>query len=357
MLKKLDRWLTSAYLVLSTISLVIIASISPERLLTQAVWLLIGFGIYLYLSSQDSAVYIAFSRISFYFALALLALTFVFGEGTRGSLRWIPIAGFHLQTSELAKPLLILAFSRIIFQKNLTRIKDLAIISLWVLPPLLLILKQPDLGTTLVLIAIIITQLFVARAPFWIFGLGASVLALMIRFSQYFLKDYQLARIQSFLNPELDPLGSGYNVIQSIIAIGSGGILGKGLGQGTQSHLRFLPERHTDFIFASLVEELGLLGGAAIIIVLGILLYRLTTIMLSTESGQSRLILAGIFGYIFFQSLVNIGMNLGITPVTGVTLPLVSYGGSSVLAIAISLGIAGSISNSKRRTGALIEIK
>ncbi len=131
----------------------------------------------------------------------------------------------------------------------------------------------------------------------------------------------------------------GYNVIQSIVAVGSGGILGKGLGHGTQSHLRFLPERHTDFIFASLAEELGVFGSILVLLCLGALLYRLLSLATHTRSSGSRLIYIGVFGYLAFQTFVNIGMNIGIAPVTGVTLPLISYGGSSVLSTAIMLGI------------------
>ena len=357
MSKNLDWWITSAYLLLSGISLATIASVAPTRLLSQAVWLLTGFLVYLYLSKQDSAVYSAISRISYPLAIILLMLTFVLGEDVRGSLRWIEIAGFHLQTSELAKPFLILAFSRIVSSLDLSRLKNLAIVVAYLALPVFLILKQPDLGTTLVVIAIITIQIFLTRSPAWIFLAGGALVALFAKYSENFLHAYQLKRLQSFIDPFSDPLGSGYNVIQSIIAIGSGGFLGKGLGHGTQSRLRFLPERHTDFIFASLVEELGFIGGVVVIISTGLLLYRLITLILDSHSAQNRLILAGIFGYIFFQSVVNVGMNLGIAPVTGVTLPLVSYGGSSVLAIAISLGIAASISGSKQSSDKLIEIK
>jgi len=171
-------------------------------------------------------------------------------------------------------------------------------------------------------------------------------LALTIYIVPHFLAPYQLERLESFANPGRDPLGAGYNVIQSVIAVGSGGILGKGLGHGTQSHLQFLPERHTDFMFASLAEELGLLGSATTILLESYLIYYLLSKALVSRPF-SRLVLGGVAGYLFFQTAVNLGMNLGIAPVTGVTLPLVSYGGSSVLAVSIALGLASSFAKDK----------
>lgn len=353
---RLDPWFTIAYLLASLMSLLIIFSISPERLVNQGLWLALGFVLYLFLASQDSGVFTAFTRVGYPLAILLLILTFVLGESVRGSVRWIPIGGFNLQTSELAKPLLILAFARFMALRPPRTLKTLLSSLLTLAIPLALILRQPDLGTGLVLLVIFASQLFVAGLPGWLLGLGAGITILVASFAPAYLHDYQLARLESFIDPASDPLGSGYNVIQSQIAIGSGGLFGKGLGHGTQSHLRFLPERHTDFIFASLVEELGMLGGLFVIIVLGLVLYRLTYLMLRLPL-EERLVLAGIFGYLLFQTSVNIGMNLGIAPVTGVTLPLISYGGSSILAIAISFGIAGSIAKARRGVQDLIEIK
>lgn len=209
--------------------------------------------------------------------------------------------------------------------------------------PTYLVYVQPDLGTALVISSIWVIQIFVAGLSSWLIALAVLLLGVLGRYLPRFLADYQLKRLETFLNPGSDPLGSGYNVIQSIIAIGSGGLFGKGLGHGTQSHLRFLPERHTDFIFASLSEELGLLGSLTILVLLGSLMYRLLTALTVSTSAENRSILAGVLGYLTFQTFVNIGMNLGIAPVTGVTLPLISYGGSSVITTALTLGLAASI--------------
>ena len=159
----------------------------------------------------------------------------------------------------------------------------------------------------------------------------------------FFLKDYQKERIFSFLSPAQDPLGMGYNAIQSMIAVGSGQILGRGLGRGTQSRLQFLPEFRTDFIFASIAEELGLLGSAIVLSLYGTIFFRSFKIMSETEDRFQNLLVIGVIGMLFFQVAVNIGMNIGIVPVTGITLPLLSYGGSSLITTLISLSFVASV--------------
>lgn len=351
-----DSWLTLYYLLAGILSLVVLTSISPERVGQQALMFGIGFLFFIYFSNQDSAVFKTLAVPSYILTILSLVATLVFGASIRGSTRWIPIGTFQLQPGEFVKPLLVLSFAyflKIFPPKNLRNI--FINVVLYAIPALL-IFKQPDLGTALVVSSIWAAQVFVAGISFWLVG---GLMGIGVIFAEYlpkFLHDYQLKRLETFIDPFRDPLGAGYNVIQSIIAVGSGGILGKGLGHGTQSHLRFLPERHTDFIFASLAEELGIVGSILVIFCLGGLLYRLLTLATHTTSRSSRLIYIGTFSYLFFQTFVNIGMNIGIAPVTGVTLPLISYGGSSVVATAITLGIVASCARSDRgRT--LIEIK
>lgn len=286
----------------------------------------------------------------------MLLTTLVLGTSIRGSTRWIPIGTFQLQPGEFVKPLLVLAFAFFLKMFPPKNIKNIIINTILFAIPTFLIFKQPDLGTALVVSSIWGAQMFVAGISFWLIGGIMGIGAIFAEYLPKFLHDYQLKRLETFIDPFRDPLGAGYNVIQSIIAVGSGGILGKGLGHGTQSHLRFLPERHTDFIFASLAEELGIIGSLLVIGCLGSLLYRLLTLATHSPSSSSRLIYIGIFSYLFFQTFINIGMNIGIAPVTGVTLPLISYGGSSVLSTAITLGIAASCARSDRRH-TLIEIK
>lgn len=351
-----DAGLTLFYLLAGALSLVVLTSISPDRVAQQAVMFAVGFVIFVYLSHQDSAVYKTFAPFGYVLSLLLLIATLIFGSSVRGSTRWIPIGTFQLQAGEFVKPLLVLAFAFFLKQFPPKNFKNIVFnIALFAIPAFL-IFKQPDLGTALVVSSIWLAGMFVSGLSYWVIGgvLGAGLI-----FAEYlprFLHDYQIKRLETFIDPFRDPLGAGYNVIQSIIAVGSGGILGKGLGHGTQSHLRFLPERHTDFIFASLAEELGIIGSILVIFCLGGLLYRILTLATHTKSSSSRLIYIGIFSYLFFQTFINIGMNIGIAPVTGVTLPLISYGGSSVLATAITLGIAASCARSDR-DHTLIEIK
>lgn len=317
-------------------------SISPDRFWPQALFFTVGLFLFLYLSSFDYSLFRALSSRTYFLAILLLLITFIIGESIRGSTRWIPIGGFNLQTSELAKPLLILAFSHYLEKYPPRNLRHIIINLLIFAVPFLIIYFQPDLGTALTIAAIFLFQLYLAKLPWSYLFVGLAILIIGIRLAPIYLHDYQLARLQTFFDPYLDPLGAGYNVIQSNIAVGSGGIIGKGLGHGTQSQLRFLPERHTDFMFASLAEELGGIGA---LVAMGSLIYILNSILkvAMMEDHNSRLVLAGAFGYLFFQTFINIGMNLGIAPVTGVTLPLISYGGSSILGVSLTLGIIGSL--------------
>lgn len=351
-----DVWLTLYYLLAGALSLAVLTSISPERVAQQAIMFAIGLVLYIYLANQDSAVFKTFAPIGYVISILMLIATFVLGSAVRGSVRWIPIAGFQLQAGEFAKPLLVLSFAFFLKLFPPKTFRNILINTVLFAIPVLLIFKQPDLGTALVVSSIWVAQIFVAGVSFWIVGAVAGLGIIFTKYLPNILHDYQLRRLETFIDPFKDPLGAGYNVIQSIIAVGSGGILGKGLGHGTQSHLRFLPERHTDFIFASLAEELGIIGSMLVIFCLGGLLHRILTLATHSRSSSSRLIFIGIFSYLCFQTFVNIGMNIGIAPVTGVTLPLISYGGSSILATAITLGIAASCARGDK-VHTLIEIK
>ena len=351
-----DLWLTVCYLFASALSLVVLTSISPDRIGQQALMFALGLVVYLYLSSQDGEVYKTFAPIGYVLVQIILIATLTFGESIRGSTRWILLGGFQFQAGELSKPFLVLAFAYFLHHFPPRTLKNFGLNILLFAIPAFLIFREPDLGTTLVISSIFIIQLFVAGLPWWCLGLVASLSAFLWRYFPRLLHDYQLERLSTFFDPYRDPLGSGYNVIQSLIAVGSGGLFGKGLGHGTQSHLRFLPERHTDFIFASLTEELGLIGSLLVIICLGALFYRLLSLATHSRDALARFIYLGSFGYLAFQTFINLGMNIGIAPVTGVTLPLISYGGSSILATSITLGIASSLSRTKQRES-LLEIR
>lgn len=351
-----DTWLTLTYILSGALSLVVLTSISPTHVPQQALMFVIGLIILLYLAYQDSAVYKTFAPFGYILSLILLVATIIFGSSIRGSTRWIPIGTFQLQAGEFVKPLLVLSFAFFLKTFPPKTFKNILINTILFAIPTYLIFKQPDLGTALSVSSIWVAQLFISGISYWLIAAGAVIFIIFAESLPRFLHDYQLKRLETFIDPFKDPLGSGYNVIQSIVAVGSGGILGKGLGHGTQSHLRFLPERHTDFIFASLAEELGVFGSILVLLCLGALLYRLLSLATHTRSSSSRLIYIGVFGYLAFQTFVNIGMNIGIAPVTGVTLPLISYGGSSVLSTAIMLGIASSCARADMKRS-LIEIK
>lgn len=343
---RIDPQLFIPYILLVSVSSAMIFSVAPDRLMAQLIFVVIGLLLFTYLARQDQAVFVGLAPYCYPVAMLLLIITHIVGEPVRGAVRWLDIGSFQLQTSEIVKPLVILGFAHFLSRFNPTTVKNLMFNVAFILVPFLLIFFQPDLGTALVIASIAAFQVFLAGIP-WKYIIGLLVVCTgVFVVSPHYLEPYQLARLESFVDPARDPLGSGYNVIQSVIAVGSGGVLGKGLGHGTQSHLKFLPERHTDFMFASLAEELGLIGACVVLLLLAHCIYRILEQAIGAR-GHTRLILAGVAGYLFFQTSVNIGMNLGVAPVTGVTLPLISYGGSSMVAVSLTLGIAASITRER----------
>lgn len=280
--------------------------------------------------------------------LVLLVTVILAGYSSRGMRGWVPVGSFRLQPSEFAKVALIIALAAFLAERkgDISRIRDLFFAFLQVGVPLILILAQPDVGTALVLLAILLGMLLVGgvRLEHYIviilFGLIA--IALIINFQ--LLKDYQMKRFLVFLNPNIDPLGAGYNLLQSKIAIGSGRFWGKGLFLGTQTRLHFIPERHTDFIFSVLGEELGFMGAAILLALYFILIGRSIRIASTAKDLFGALVATGVASMLLFQVLVNVGMTIGIMPIAGLPLPLVSYGGSSMLSNMIAVGLLLNIS-------------
>ena len=270
----------------------------------------------------------------------LLAVMFV-GQSALGAQRWIQLGPISLQPSEFSKLIMIISLADMLDKKNgrLYSFKDLVPIFVYVALPFLLVLKQPDLGTSLVFLAILFGMIFVAgirtKHLMIIFAAGAAFMPIF----WHFLKDYQKKRLTVFIDPNVDPLGSGYHIIQSKIAIGSGMLFGKGLFAGTQSQLNFLPENHTDFIFAVIGEELGFVGGVFILMLYFILLYRGIKIAGLARDNFGTLLATGITSMLAFHLLVNVGMTAGIMPVTGIPLPLMSYGVSALTTNMVSIGI------------------
>jgi len=281
------------------------------------------------------------SYILYYLAFISLILVHLLGYTAMGATRWINLGIIKIQPSELMKICIIFALARYFHDLNDKEIqlKDLITPCIMLIIPAILIIKQPDLGTGLILLMLGGIMFFVAGVGKWIFITGFTAIGLTLPVAWHFLYDYQKNRILTFLNPELDPLGGGYNIIQSKIAIGSGGLTGKGFIQGSQSQLQFLPERQTDFIFTMLSEEWGLLGGSLVLLVFSILIFYCYIIALNTRSKFARLLVIGVASMFFLHMFINIAMVMGLLPAVGVPLPLLSYGGTMMITILIGFGL------------------
>ncbi len=340
--KRVDLLLVTPALVLVGISLTILFSVNTSFFQNQLIFFLLSLIVFLFFANADFSVWDSFSKPIYAIACMGLLIVLVLGYESRGSVRWLDFLGLRLQFSEILKPFLALSLS-VFLAKHKPSGSTIGKLLLFLLPILFFIYKQPDLGSALMYAFTVILTLIIFGYPLWWFaslGIGfAAIIPLVFRF----LHGYQQQRILTFLHLTNDPLGSSYNAIQAVIAVGSGMLVGKGLGQGTQSGLHFLPEQHTDFIFATLSEALGFIGVLVVLVAFGFLLYRLYRIAQNADSLEKRLFVIAAFSLFFVQFFVNIGMNIGILPIVGVTLPFVSYGGSSLLSSAIFLGFASGI--------------
>ena len=274
--------------------------------------------------------------------ILLLVIVLLFGKEVKGSKSWLVIGTFNFQPSEIVKIGFILTFAKQLEKKEavLNTVKGLAQLMLYMAPILGLILLQPDFGTGLVFVFFTFFMLFAAGLNYkYIFGVITMGIVSVPALWLYYLKPYQKHRILVFLNPELDPLGSGYHVTQSKIAVGSGQFIGKGLFKGTQNNLGFIPERHTDFIFSIIGEEFGLIGSMVIVLLFLWLIMRCMYIAKISKDDYGKFITIGVMAMFLFHVLENIGMTIGIMPVTGIPLPFISYGGSSLLTNMIAIGL------------------
>ena len=279
-------------------------------------------------------------------AVGLLLVLSPLGSTINGAHSWIVLpAGFNVQPSEFAKVAIVVGMAMILGEKrdgeDVPRSSDVLLVLLLAALPCALIMLQPDLGTTMVLLFVVLGVLCAAAAPArWIAGLivaGVCVCGAAVQLGV--LDDYQVDRFAAFANPELDPRGAGYNAQQARIAIGSGGLFGQGLFEGTQTSGRFIPEQQTDFVFTVAGEELGFAGAGACILLLGLVLWRGLRIASRASDVFGRLVAVGVVSWFAFQSFVNIGMTLGIMPVTGLPLPFLSYGGSAMFANLMAVGL------------------
>ncbi len=346
----IDWAITVIVLCLSTAGAFLLLTIDPALFRQQLLYIVVGLVLYVLFANIDAEILTWFAPFGYVASLAFLVFPYMF-EPIRGASRWVVIGQTQIQPSELAKPFLILSFAYCMTRLSPRKTRILIVHVVTFFLPFALVFRQPDFGTSII------------YATVWVFLMIAGGLSLRFLSGVIFtgvlgapflwrlLAEYQKDRVLTFLNPALDPRGAGYNAIQSVIAVGSGMVFGRGLGRGTQSHLRFLPEYYTDFIFATLVEELGFIGGAMLLGLYALLLWRLLAPLVtqSVRDMMPYLYSLGVFAMILSQMSINIGMNMGLIPITGITLPLVSYGGSSIVSMSISLGILASFTRRKRK--------
>lgn len=331
-------WLVVGIGFLLIFSYLILYSISPVIYPQYFLFIVLGIILFLIFARLDFDILQIFSWHMYVGSIIFLSLPLLIGQVTRGAVRWIPIGAITVQPAEIVRPFLIVFFSHILASDHLKTkqfIKALALLAL----PVFLILVQPSLGVSILTIAGFLGVLLASTVDKKAIGLAVILGLALLPFSWFILAPYQKVRVASFIFPQSDPAGAGYNSIQSMIAVGSGKFLGRGLGEGVQTQLDFLPERHTDFIFASTAEEMGFVGALFLIIGVFFVLYRVVLIQGHTKTPQARAFISGIFLTLFVQSMIHIGMNMGVFPITGVPLPLVSAGGSSLLATMVGLGM------------------
>ena len=303
---------------------------------------LVFFIIFLILSFLNIRIWFKSAYIFYFIVLLLLIGVSLFGVTASGSTRWINLFIFNLQPSELMKVALIIFLARFY---NKIPFKDVNHIKFMIIPifalfiPFALVLKQPDLGTAVLILISGLSVVWLSGFRIKFFAFSSIILVCLAPVVIAFLKPYQKLRILTFLNPERDPLGAGYQIIQSKIAIGSGGIFGKGYLLGSQSYLDYLPEKHTDFIFTLFSEEFGFVGSVFLLILYGLIIYRIIRIGLISRNSFSKLFCFGFAAAFFIYVAVNMSMVLGLLPIVGAPLPIMSYGGSSMLSMMIGLAI------------------
>ncbi len=328
----------------------VVTGVSPldpsSNFLRGLVWSLIAVVVFVLATFFDYKWLKTFVWPIYFVNLGLLALSLVIGTGVGGSARWIAIGPLQFQFSELAKILMIVVLANYLAARH-DRLGSIRVIlgaCVLMVPTWVLVMLQPDLGTSLVLAGILAGMLFMSGASMkWLTIMAGFVIAMIPIAWTYILRDYQKQRLTSFLNPASDPQGSGYQLLQSQIAVGSGGVFGKGLTNGTQDTLAFLPVGDTDFAFARLAEELGFIGAVLVFVLFAVLIWRVLMAGYRSQDRFGTIFAAGIGSMLLFQLVVNVGMVIGLLPITGIPLPFITRGGASLISLAIGLGILQSI--------------
>ena len=344
-IKSMDLVIFFLVIIISSIGLFVLSSLDfNNKGLVEKHSLRIIFSllVFLIVALINIKTWYKFSYLFYGFVILLLILVDFYGLTGKGAKRWLDIGIFNLQPSELMKIGVIMALARYyqyIKTDEIDRVKNLVIPITLIIIPFILVIKQPDLGTALFILFVAISILWLAGLNLKIFTFGTLSLLILAPLSISFLKPYQKQRILTFLNPENDPTGAGYHVIQSKIAIGSGGFFGQGYMQGSQSNLSFLPEPHTDFIFTAFAEQFGFFGSLILLTLFLILIFRIDSISKISRSTFGRLLCFGISFNFFVYIAINIGMVTGLLPVVGVPIPIMSYGGTAMLTSMFALGL------------------
>ncbi len=350
-IRKIDLGLLLPAVLLSISGLAVISSATPELVYQQIIWVVFGVCVFLFLAAIDIRPLIERRSVVFEIyaaAVILLVATLFLAPAIRGARSWIVLGPVHIQTSELAKVALIILLSYFFAKRHIgiAHVGNIFVALVYFLAPMALVMLQPDLGSALIVAGIFAGYLFVSGLRPRHIAVGIVVAAILGGFAwTSFLKDYQKERILGLFYPDRDPLGINYNVIQSKIAIGSGGFWGKGLHQGTQVQLGFLPESQTDFVFAALVEEWGLFGGIVTIAAFLFLVLRIGLIGISAHNNFSKFFCLGVMMVFLLHFFFNMGSTMALLPVIGVSFPFLSYGGSNLLINFLLVGIIQSIAS------------
>ncbi len=339
-----DWPLLAAGLGLSCISLVGLSSaalvLDPMLAVKQGIWVAVGIFASLLVACVPYTRWIEIGVFIYPVVSLVLIVVLIAGTVKLGASRWITVFGFSMQPSELAKLSSACVVARYL-SSHAQPISTRAALTSAVLAgvPALLIFLQPDLGTATIFAAIWFGAAWSAGMPSLLLKLGTAAMAVVLPCGWFLLKDYQRARLMVFVNPNVDPLGAGYTIIQSRIAIGSGQLFGRGWRAGTQAHLNFLPERHSDFLYSVVGEEWGFIGSVLVVALFGLLIWRGTRLAADNSDVQGRALAMGLTSWIAYQAIINMGMVMGVVPVVGVPLPFMSYGGSAMVTTWIALGI------------------
>jgi rod shape determining protein RodA len=349
----IDVPLLIGILILMLVGLFVVYSAGGQQMdivYRQIVRLAIALVVMFAIAQIPPLVYQKWAVFMFILGLALLGSVLIFGHVGKGAQRWLDLGFMRFQPSEIMKLVVPVMIAWYISQEHIpAKLWRIVIAFILVLLPTLLIAKQPDLGTSLLIASSGVFVIFLAGASWKLIGVCTGLISAFVPILWLFLmKDYQKQRVLTFLNPEQDPLGAGYHIIQSKIAIGSGGLHGKGWLQGTQSQLEFLPERHTDFIFAVFSEEFGLIGVALLLLVYLAIVMRGLWIATNAQQAFTKLLAGSLTLTFFVYVFVNIGMVSGLMPVVGVPLPLISYGGTSMVTLLAGFGIIMAVATHRR---------